>query len=232
MTSVGDFAADFVSSVRAGDWPRAGIVERQLAEARLDQLVDGLPTQHDRLAFWLNLYNGGVRRALVADPAQLRRRFRFFRRPILSLAGTGLSPDDIEHGLLRRGRWRIGLGYLANPLPPRFQRALRVERVDPRIHFALNCGARSCPPLATYVAAGVGAQLDAAARAYLAAEVRLDGRSIVVPRLFLWYLGDFGGLRGVRDILARYWRGSVDAGARLRFGPYDWTPALDREDVP
>lgn len=145
------------------------------------------------------------------------------------VAGHALSPNAIEHGILRRSALTFALGYLNNPIPSRFERLHRVERLDPRVHFALNCGARSCPPFAAYEAQRLGAQLDAAARAYLASETTLDagGESVRVPRLLLWYLGDFGGRPGILRQLHRY--GVVDAGQspRITFGAYDWTPAID-----
>ena len=33
--------------------------------------------------------------------------------------------------------------------------SLALERAEPRIHFALNCGAKSCPPIKTYSADSV-----------------------------------------------------------------------------
>ena len=40
-----------------------------------------------------------------------------------------------------------------------------------RIHFALNCGARSCPPIRVYAAAKLEAQLNTAAKAFCSQEV-------------------------------------------------------------
>lgn len=78
------------------------------------------------------------------------------------MAGQPLSPNAIEHGMLRRSALLVGLGYLRNPFPSRFERALRVRRPDPRVHFALDCGARSCPPLATWTVATLDHDLERA----------------------------------------------------------------------
>lgn len=40
----------------------------------------------------------------------------------------------------------------SSPLPPLSRRKVAVNSVDPRIHFALVCGAKSCPPIRTYSA--------------------------------------------------------------------------------
>jgi len=41
-----------------------------------------------------------------------------------------------------------------------------VEPLDPRIHFALVCGAKSCPPIRVYTPASLEAGLEAAAQAF------------------------------------------------------------------
>jgi glutaredoxin len=84
------------------------------------------------------------------------------------------------------------------------------ERFDARVHFVLNCGARSCPPIRVLRAEVKGSSGDAmrenptvnniekalssAAAAYLEEEVRLDetNRALYLPRLLMWYGRDFG----------------------------------------
>jgi hypothetical protein len=141
------------------------------------------------------------------------------------VAGRRLSLNAIEHGLLRRSAFLIGFGYLHNPFPSAFERRVRVSRVDPRIHFALNCGARSCPPLAAWDRATLDEDLERATSAYLTSESHRaeDGREVCVPRLLLWYRGDFGGLAGIRSLLRRHGVLGLDERQRLRFGPYDWS---------
>ena len=46
---------------------------------------------------------------------------------------------------------------------------------------------------------------------------------LVVPRVFLWFPGDFGGRGGVRRFLVRH--GIEAAHVRLRYAAWDWTPA-------
>lgn len=196
-----------------------------LAEMDARALAAALPDDADRIAFWMNVYNAAVRIRLAHDPALYRRRLRFFSAPAVVIAGRSLSPNAIEMGILRRSAFVAGLGYVHNPLPGGFERLQRVRRVDPRIHFALDCGARSCPPVRAWDPASLDADLDAATAAYLRANTRLDadGRTLVVPRLLLWYRGDFGGRAGVVALLRRH--GLLDRGAapRIRHGAYDWT---------
>ena len=77
---------------------------------------------------------------------------RFLRQPALVVACRALSLNAIEHGLLRRSRWRFGAGVRREPVPlSAFERQHRVARVDPRVHFALNCAAGSCRSIAADV---------------------------------------------------------------------------------
>ena len=208
-------------AVRRGDAPRTDELLAELGILDPDQLAAALTDDSTRIASWLNLYNAATQRLVERHPERFARRVRFFRQPAIVVASTTLSLDAIEHGLLRRSRWKAGLGWLGNPLPGRFERRFRVDVVDPRIHFALNCAAASCPPIAAYDAVGLDGQLDLATRSFLDQAVRREGRRLLVPRLFLWFMGDFGGPRGVRRFLERH--GVETDGARLTFAHYDWT---------
>ena len=224
-----EIARRFVEEARAGRDTAAA----RAALAGFDPagLAAALPDDAARIAFWLNVYNGAVRARLLADPAAYRRRWPFFAAPAVTVAGRRLSPNAIEQGLLRRSAFLAGLGYLRNPLPSRVERLLRVERVDPRIHFALNCGARSCPPLAAWELTTLHADLERATGAYLAAESArsADGSVLTVPRLLRWYRGDFGGSTGIMALLRRHGVVGPDETPLLRYGPYDWT--LDLGDA-
>jgi hypothetical protein len=190
-----------------------------------DALRAGLADDVARKAFWLDVYNAEVVRAGVVDLKDRLTRFRHFRRASVTIAGRRLSLDAIENGILRRSQSRLGLGYLPNPVPGSFERAHRVDRVDPRIHFALNCGAASCPPISAYDPARLDEQLELATRSYLSTEVEVEDDLVRVPAVMLWYIGDFGGPAGVRRMLRR--AGLDEAGRRLRFRAWDWTPAPD-----
>ncbi len=194
--------------------------------------ADLRPLQGDRraaLAFWLNCYNAGTQRLLEERPDLYRsslRFLRFFGARCLTIAGTGLSLDDIEQGILR-GRSKYGLGYLPRLLPDTFEVLYGLDDLDPRIHFALNCGAASCPAIRAYDPDAVDDQLDLATRVYLDSAVEYDpgAGTVRVPRLFLWYHGDFGGASGVRRLLRTH--GVVPAGAtpRVRYQSWDWSRA-------
>lgn len=107
---------------------------------------------------------------------------------------------------------------------------------DPRIHAALVCAARSCPPLAAtpYAAAPLDAALDAAARRWVATTAAtVTPERVELSPIFQWYAQDFAApgetpeAAAVR-FLARYAAGErgawLRAGPReVRWGTYDWS---------
>lgn len=105
---------------------------------------------------------------------------------------------------------------------------------DPRIHAALVCAARSCPPLRreAYDATRLNAQLDDNVRAWLAdpslntfdpQQARAD-----VSMIFKWYAKDFDAYSGgIQGFLRQYAPPQVIAamGSRkfdIRFKDYNW----------
>ena len=79
--------------------------------------------------------------------------------------------------------------------------------VDPRIHFALVCGSRSCAPIDFYEPQQIHAQLDEAAKSFVnSSEVVLlpEERKLMLSEIFRWYEDDFGGRAGVVDFLFDY----------------------------
>jgi len=197
---------------------------------------DALATDLDdarRKAFWCNVYNAYAQ-VLIDEYRELyeKSRRRFFGLEAIAVAGRELSLNRIEHRLLRRSQFAWSLGYLANPFPGAFERSLRVSERDPRIHFALNCGAESCPPVAAYTPDGIERELDLATESYLSAEVEYDpdggllGRGVVhVPRLMLWYRGDFGGKARILAMLQAFDLIPAGARPRLKHRGYDWSLA-------
>jgi hypothetical protein len=210
---------------RTGDDPApllatlAGYDDADLGRVRTDRRA--------ALAFWCNLYNAGTQRLLAERPALYESRLRslrFFRATCVTVAGTPLGLDDIEHGILR-GRSKYGLGYLPRLLPGSFERRYRLADPDPRIHFALNCGAESCPAIRAYTPGEVDDQLDLATRAYLDATVEYDpdaGR-VQVPRVMRWFRADFGGRDGIYEFLGRHGAIPADATPSIRYRTWDWS---------
>ena len=198
--------------------------------------ADLRPVREDRrsgLAFWLNCYNAGTQLLLAERPERYEsplRMVRFFLMPAITVGGTDLALDRIENGLLRGGRSKYGLGYLPKFLVTAFEHRYRLPECDPRIHFALNCGAESCPPIRAYDPDRIDDQLDLATRSYLDSTVEYDpdAGSVSVPRVFLWFRGDFGGRSGIYEFLRRYDAIPADATPTLDYRSWDWAKAAGK----
>jgi len=69
-------------------------------------------------------------------------------------------------------------------------------KLDPRIHFALVCGAKSCPPIRIYSPNNLDAGLNAAAKAFCNDTANLDvdvtNKKVGLSQIFEWYSKDFG----------------------------------------
>ncbi len=181
-----------------------------LATLDRERLRRSLSSRSRRLSFWLNCYNAYAQLLVERDPSVLAGnrldRWKLFARDRIPVAGVWLSLDDVEHGMLRGSRHPWGMGYLPRPLPSSFERECRLEGGDPRIHFALGVGSESCPPITVFSPEDCREELDVATEWYLEENAHYDpDRGVVtVPRLFLWYRGDFGGKRGVLEFLREY----------------------------
>jgi len=106
------------------------------------------------------------------------------------------SLDDIEHGILRANRKHPAF-FIRNSQfgkdDPRGKYS--VTKLDPRIHFALVCGAQSCPAVRLYSASNFDRGLELAASVFCNDDTnfKLDvaKKEISLSQIFQWYLGDF-----------------------------------------
>lgn len=205
---------------------------QQIAEVPLKELSAQLDTDAKRKTFWINVYNSYIIIRLREESdlyATRSGRDDFFTEPRVMVAGQKLSFDDIEHGILRRSKVKLSAGYLGKLFVDEMEKKLRVDEVDWHIHFALNCGAISCPPVEVYRVKAIEQQLDRRARAYLnnTTEYKPDeGKAYVTP-LMSWFRADFGGLSGVTDILHKFDIIPREANPSLEFKDYDWSLDID-----
>ena len=160
------------------------------ASSTLDAYVDSLaacsphshpdrfPTPDHELAYWINAYNAFVLQGVVAaypvgSVKEIMILNGFFRRMAVRAGGQELTLDQLENEIIRPG-YR-----------------------DPRIHFALNCGAASCPALEgrAFTGADLQARLELAAHRFAGdpQHVRLDraGGELHLSKILEWYGADF-----------------------------------------
>jgi len=223
--------------------PRVDYALLKEERAGLDRYVDALSatdpgvldaaSREEQLAFWINAYNacmlrlvvdhypieaggvglfGAVRNRVAGYPDNSVWQIRdVFSRAHCPVAGRDRSQDEIEHEIIR----------------PRFQ--------EPRIHFAVNCAALSCPVLwpDAYTADALDDQLDRAVRHLIRNpdHFLLEGRSpatLTLNKVLDWYAEDFNGHEGLKTFFADYLQGSarervLAPATRVLFFEYDWT---------
>ncbi|XP_073768273.1 uncharacterized protein isoform X2 [Danio rerio] len=196
-------------------------------------------SREEKLAFFINIYNalvihGNLR---LGFPKNIWQRYRFFNYVSYFIGGEVFTLQDIENGVLRGNR--KGVGQFLKPFSrddPRLQVAL--PDVEPLIHFALNCGAKGCPPIKTYTPQDIDGQLRTAAEAFLENDdscvIDNTGREVKLSQIFKWYKGDFGGtddkvLNWVFDHMRasqkkRKLQALLSTGkVKVSFLPYDWS---------
>lgn len=218
---------DYIYAAKTGE--STVMFEKQLSSITLADLRNQLSTDDEKKAFWINLYNGYVQAALQKNPDAYKSRSAFFKSKQLSVAGLQLSLDDIEHDFLRRSKIKWSGGYLGKLFPGKTAKQLRVDQLDYRLHFALNCGAKSCPPIAFYNPESLDQQLDIAATAYLTGEAEYDKESntVKLPAIMGWFRKDFGGKKGMIRLLKEKAIIPTDADPKIKFKSYDWTLYLN-----
>lgn len=157
----------------------------------------------DKMAFWINAYNAFTT-SLIVD-----------HYPIGSIQQLdGGKTWDVK-------RFKIGgRDYSLNQIE---NDELRAPFRDARIHFAVNCAAKSCPPLLNHAWTGINleANLEKQAKAFVnhPGFNKLGKKELEISKIFEWYAADFGDLAG---FLNRYAVARVEKGAKIKYREYDW----------
>lgn len=192
-------------------------------------------TESRKLAFLINLYNAATLKLIVDHyPVEsIKDIGGIFRGPwdqaFVKLFGGTVTLNHLEHDILRK------------------------QYQEPRIHMALVCAAKGCPPLRSeaYTAENLEKQLEDQSSRYLAspAGLRIDQRKNVVhvSSIFKWYGDDFRdgyapergfvGLnrteRAVANFCSRHLSAKdadylVKGGYDIQYLDYDWS--LNRQE--
>lgn len=195
----------------------------QQLRQRLGQVDVASLNRDQQLAYWINLYNVNVV-AIVAEKYPVKsirdlstdpiRRLNIFDKKLVPFGNGKISLNDIENERIRKG----------------FK--------DARIHFAINCAARSCPPIrqeGAYRGANLSAQLDQQTRAFLngpsgvVVTKKKDGTAVVrTTKIMDWFGDDFDQWGGGRvPFLRKYLTGERAAAlgtgkVSVEYSDYDW----------
>lgn len=155
-------------------------------------------------AFYINAYNlitiyAVVEKMPITSPLDVSG---FFDTKKHQIAGTYMTLNDLENKKLRP---------------------------DPRVHFALVCGANGCPQLRSeaYMPATVMDQLTAATKAAMNdpnfIRVNTSTKTVAISQIFDWYKDDFIKSSG-SDIafINSYRTNKIPTDYKKEFYTYDW----------
>ena len=158
--------------------------------------------KNEKLAFWLNAYNAFTLK-LITD--------NFPLNSITDLHGG--KPWD--HSWIKIGNQTLSLNNIENDI-------IRPTFNDARIHFAVNCAAKSCPPLGNFAftADNVNSKLNALTKSFVNGPYnQITANELRVSKIFEWYKSDFGNLI---SFINKYANTKVNADANVKFSEYDW----------
>ena len=209
--------ANAYNTFRYGKLKARGQGQLKAYIAMLQSVPPATLSANEAHAYWINLYNA-VTLAVVTDhyPVTSIKKIKLgggglfgsgpWSRKVVSVGGTDLSLDDIEHRIIR----------------PIFS--------NPMSHYGVNCASYSCPNLfvRAYTGANVDAQLAQNARHYVNHRrgVTVKSGRITSSKIYSWYAADFGG----KPRLKSHWGGfatpdhasAIKAASLGRF-VYDWS---------
>ncbi len=213
------FSENYLSTIQQNE--NTSSFQDSLQYCSLNSLIELTKEKDAHLTFWLNIYNASVQVQLKQGLDKYADKDRFFNRHWIKISGKSFSLNDIERGILgRKGNAK----YLEK---------IRCKKSDPRIHFALNCGANSCPPIRIYSPKTIQHELEQATRAFLQnnSSYSVLTNTLTVDELFDWYSADFNGINGIIDLHRKYGIVPLSAAPKLVYSKYDWTVNPEAFDI-
>ena len=172
----------------------------------LDKLSSNYPasdwSSKQKLAYWINAYNAYTVKLIVDNYPINSIRDLDNGNPWdvqwIKLGGKTFSLNNIEHNIIR----------------PQFN--------EPRIHFAVNCAANSCPPLLNHAwtAKNLESNLEQQTRSFInnSRYNQISEKGTKMSKIFEWYAEDFGNLA---TFINKYANRKVKAG-QIGYAKYDW----------
>ena len=190
-----------------------------LEHLSMKSLKKDLNNDNSKKVFWINVYNAYIQILLEKDTSAYQKKDAFFKAKKILISGELLSLDDIEHDFLSKKN-----------INTEFENQFQLITTDPRIHFALNCGAASCPLIRFYEAEKIEEQLNLATQVYLESDVKYDmlANTVSVPAIMNWFEDDFNGEEGILIFLNFFEIIPKNACPKIQFNEYDWTILRDK----
>jgi Protein of unknown function, DUF547 len=216
------------------DHVKSGFVDysRMKSDKRLAEIIKVISSVNhstmkgnEKKAFFINVYNAFTLK-LMCDSW-----------PVKSIRDLG--NEAVVGSITKTTPWdkRIVTLYDKTYTLNEIEHAILRPMGDPRIHYAIVCAAKSCPPLRSqaFMAAELDNQLDDQARIFIQSStwnaVDVDQSKASISSIFSWFAADFGSTeQNVLLALARYLPADKakhvreNAGRyRITYKDYDWS---------
>lgn len=200
----------FATYVREGRVQYAMLTEKPEALNALYGQLKGLtpdPSDPQKFqAFYINAYNLAVIKTVVDH------------YPIE-------SPMEVSGFFERKDHWIAGEKISLNTLE---NEKLRAKFKDPRVHFALVCGAISCPPIVpfAYTPERLNEQLERQTTLALNDPGFIvpdaEKKSVAVSEIFKWYKADFTENQSLIEFINQYRKDEFPSDYQVNYYPYNW----------
>jgi len=157
----------------------------------------------EKLVFWINTYNAFTVK-LVLDNYPIKsikdiHGGKPWDKRFIQIGSTFYSLNDIENEIIRK---KFG---------------------EPRIHFALNCAAKSCPILVNkaFTKENLNTLLESNTKSFInGPENTVTKDKLEISSIFDWYGSDFDDLVG---FIGKYSTTKPNTNAKISFKNYNWT---------
>lgn len=165
-------------------------------------------SSNEKKAYYINCYNAYM------------IKFILTKYPVSSPKDVKFSGKDVWHfRMVQVGPQKYDLTQVEDNILRRMG--------DPRIHFAINCGAKSCPKLLNeaYDPEKLSAQLSSVTRKFLANKTHneLSPKKVKISKIFEWYAEDFNkNGETLIKFLNKYSDVTINADAKVEFKEYNW----------
>jgi hypothetical protein len=185
--------------------------DEEILSNYLDLLSQNSPqdnwSDNKKMAYWINVYNAFTIYSIISE------------YPVSSIM-------DIESGAIWTTR-NINIGGTNYTLDQIENDKLLRAFNEPRVHFAVNCAAASCPPLLNkaWTEDNIQQYYASQTKAFINNPIynSITNNSIEVSRIFDWYASDFGGSTQIVTYVQQYSNTSIDNAATVTYKNYDWT---------
>ena len=183
---------------------KSKLTEIQSYISTLESLSDQSTwSRNEKLAYWINLYNAATVKLIVDNyPTSSITNInggKPWDKKVVTISGKSYSLNQIENDIIR----------------PKFK--------EPRIHFAVNCAAISCPKImnSAFTADKLSYQLTKQAKAFInGSKNSISENSIEISKIFEWYAVDFGS--SIIDYLNKYSTTTINSNATTTYNEYNW----------